>query len=53
MNEYKKLFASHYKCPICGKLNCKHYGSSKEERKILNRKIRTKLKSDLKENKYD
>ena len=42
--EYKKILAPHYKCPICGKLNCKGYGSSKSERKIFKRLVRNKLK---------
>ena len=42
--EYKKILAPHYKCPICGKLNCKGYGSSRSERKALKRLVRNKLK---------
>lgn len=42
--EYKKILAPHYKCPICGKLNCKGYGSSKSEKKIFKRLVRNKLK---------
>ena len=45
--EYKKILASHYKCPICGKLNCKGYGSSRSERKTLKRLVRNKLKVDM------
>lgn len=42
--EYKKILAPHYKCPICGKLNCKGYGSNRSERKTLKRLVRNKLK---------
>lgn len=41
---YKKLFARHYKCPICGKLDCIFYGSAMADRKILKRKIRNEFK---------
>ena len=43
-NEYKKLFAPHYKCPICGKIDCKVYGSGKAIKHILTKKVRRKLK---------
>ena len=43
-NEYKKLFSPYYKCPICGKIDCKGYGSGKVSKGILRRKVRRKLK---------
>ena len=38
-NLYKK-YASTFKCPLCGKFNCKYYGSGKSSKKIAKRKIR-------------
>lgn len=43
-NEHKKLFAPHYNCPICGKVDCKVYGSGKSSKHILTKKVRRKLK---------
>lgn len=43
-NGYKKLFAQHYNCPICGKVDCKFYGSGKSAKHILRKRVRNKLK---------
>lgn len=45
--EYRKILAPQYKCSICGKLNCKYYGSSKSEKKIFKRLVRNKLKVSM------
>ena len=47
--EYKKQFAPYYSCPICGKLTCKLYGSSKVMKKILQRKYRRTINNKIKE----